>query len=257
MIYVNCGCGDRFCIDKEWINIDFNSRNSNVRSVNLLRGLPFTDNSVNVVFSSCMLEHFTKEQGKNYLKECHRILNEGGICRILVPDLEDVCKEYLRILHLVKQDRTYQTRYDYILIELIDQMTRMYSGGEMQKYWDSENRDEKYILERTGYPEDAKGKAPFAVRFQYGMRRISGKMLGWLPGYQKYQLGSFMMSGETHKWMYDEYGLTRLMEEAGFVEVSRRNANDSEIPKWSSYGLEMDGVKEYKPHSLYMEGVKR
>lgn len=257
MKYINCGCGNRFCTEKEWINIDFNSMNRNIKSINILKGLPFADDSIDAIFSSCMLEHFTKEQAQKHLRECHRILKMGGVCRIVVPDLEDVCKEYLRILELVKQNRDYQAKYDYIMIELIDQMTRMYSGGEMQKYWDSTDKDEAYILERTGYPEGTKGKMPFRTFVRLGMNFVARKTLWWIPWYQKFQLGSFMMSGETHKWMYDEYGLSCLMEQAGFSDIRREKANNSRIANWKSYSLEMDGEREYKPHSLYIEGVKR
>lgn len=257
MVYINCGCGNRFCTEKEWVNIDFNAMDTCVKSINILKGLPFENNSTDAVFSSCMLEHFTKDQAKAHLKECYRVLNKGGVCRIVVPDLEDVCKEYLRILQLVKHDKLYEEKYDYILIELIDQMARQCSGGEMQKYWDSANKDEQYILERTGYPEANKGRMPFRTFFKLGTNYVARKMLGWSTWYQKYQLGSFMMSGETHKWMYDEYGLARLMTDAGFKNIIRQKANESMIPKWDSYGLEMDGDKEYKPHSLYMEGVKQ
>lgn len=257
MVYVNCGCGNRFCTDKEWVNIDFNSMDKSVKSINILKGLPFDDNSVDAIFSSCMLEHFTKEQAERHLKECFRILRKGGVCRIVVPDLEDVCKEYLKILQLVEHDKTSEAKYDYILIELIDQMTRMYPGGEMLKYWNSVDKDEAYILERTGYPETAKGRMPFKTFFRLGVNYIARKLLGWTTWYRRYHLGSFMMSGETHKWMYDEYGLAQLMKKAGFNKVSRKTANDSVIPQWSRYGLEMNGEKEYKPHSLYMEGVKQ
>ena len=126
----------------------------------------------------------------------------------------------------------------------------------MQKYWNSMNKDEEYILERTGYPEAKKGRMPFKTFFRLGTNYVARKLLGWTTWFQKYQLGNFMMSGENHKWMYDEYELSRLMMAAGFHNIKRKVANDSIIPKWSSYGLEMNGEKEYKPHSLYKEGVK-
>ena len=100
-------------------------------------------------------------------------------------------------------------------------------------------------MERTGYPENVKGKVPYKTRFRHGMDRIAGKILGWMLRYKKYQLGSFMMSGQTHKWMYDEYGLSQLMKEAGFSDIRRRNADDSGILKWSSYGLEMFHEKKH------------
>lgn len=154
MKYVNCGCGNKYVRDAEWINIDFNSNNEGVQSYNILKGLPFESESVDCVFTSCMLEHFTKEQAQSFVKECGRVLKKGGILRIVIPDLEDVCREYLNILSLVQDnEKEYQKKYEYVIIELIDQMTRMHSGGEMQKYWEDEERDEPYIWQRTGYPE--------------------------------------------------------------------------------------------------------
>lgn len=78
MRYLNLGCGNRFCNDPEWINIDFNSVYDNVKSINILKGLPFADESVDAVFSSCMLEHLTKDQAQRHLKECFRVLRPGG-----------------------------------------------------------------------------------------------------------------------------------------------------------------------------------
>lgn len=256
MQYLNLGCGNRFCNGPEWINIDFNSVYDNVKSINILKGLPFADESVDAVFSSCMLEHLTKDQAQKHLSECFRVLRQGGVCRIVVPDLENVCREYLRMLELVRNDEAYRAKYDYILIELIDQMTRMYSGGEMLKYWQSPDKDEEYIWERTGYPEDLKGKLPLRIILKGKIGYVTAKVFGRLPFYQKYQLGKFMLSGETHKWMYDEYGLTQLLKSAGFQNVVRASAGDSMISGWNQYELELDGGKEYKPHSLYVEGVK-
>lgn len=256
MKYLNLGCGNRFCTDPEWINIDFNSVYEEVRSINILKGLPFKDGSVDAVFSSCMLEHLTKKQAEEHMKECFRILRRGGVCRIVVPDLENACREYLRVLELARKDEAYRAKYDYILIELIDQMTRMYSGGEMLRYWQSPDKDEAYILERTGYPEDLKGKLPFRFVLKGKISYVTARVFGRLPAYQKYQLGKFMLSGETHKWMYDEYGLRRLMESAGFRHICKMSAGDSGILGWSAYELETDAGKEYKPHSLYMEAVK-
>lgn len=155
--YLNCGCGNKYIVSDEWINIDFNASGREVRVVNLLGKLPFKDNSVDAVYSSCMLEHFSKEDGEYFVEECYRILNEKGILRIVVPDLENICIEYLKMLELCKKNRSMESKYKYIVIELIDQMTRHYPGGEMQRYWESFDRDEEYIFERTGYPESGEG----------------------------------------------------------------------------------------------------
>lgn len=41
------------------------------------------------------LEHFTKEEGRRFLTECHRVLKKGGIIRLLLPDLRHLVTEYI------------------------------------------------------------------------------------------------------------------------------------------------------------------
>lgn len=55
---------------------------------NLQTGVPFNDNSVNVIYCSHFLEHLNKNDGQNFLKECFRSLKKDGLLRIVVPDLD-------------------------------------------------------------------------------------------------------------------------------------------------------------------------
>lgn len=66
-----------------------------------------------------------------------------------------------------------------------------------------------------------------------------------------------MESGEVHKWMYDSYSLKELLKKSGFGDIEIKKCNQSQIHNWQTYKLEVnkDG-SEYKPHSLYIEGVK-
>lgn len=257
MKFVNCGCGAKYSKSNKWINIDFTQK-ENVIGHNLLQGLPLKDASVAAVFSSCMLEHFTLEQAKNFMAECYRVLAADGICRVVVPDLENICREYLNILEKIRTGADCSKQYEYILIEMIDQMARTYSGGEMLKYWNSSERDEDYILARTGYPEASEArKLSSSERIRNYKERILYRLFRGRKWYQERNIGRFMLSGEVHKWMYDSYGLKKLMEDAGFKDVKVMSYNQSDIPKWEKWQLEVnrDG-SEYKPNCLYMEGVK-
>jgi len=60
----------------------------------LRRGLPFNDNSVDVIYHSHFLEHLYKEDAEKFLKECYRILKPGGLMRVVVPDLEVVLEMF-------------------------------------------------------------------------------------------------------------------------------------------------------------------
>ena len=48
---------------------------------------------------------------------------------------------------------------------------------------------------------------------------------------QALRVGEFRLQGEVHQWMYDRYGLARLMLLAGFVSPVVQTAAGSQIPK--------------------------
>jgi predicted SAM-dependent methyltransferase len=75
-----------------FVNIDWDEQ---IYLHNLTKPFPWRDKSVDVIYSSHTLEHFTKGQGLLFLKECYRCLREGGIIRILVPDLKWYVSEYM------------------------------------------------------------------------------------------------------------------------------------------------------------------
>lgn len=114
---LNLGCGNQVLPD--WINVDyalgaklyklplFPWLNSQLKLFNLewhpdiflwdlRQKFPWENNSIDVVYSSHTLEHFNKQQGLHFLKECYRILQPGGIMRIIVPDLNPIVQRYLK-----------------------------------------------------------------------------------------------------------------------------------------------------------------
>lgn len=112
---VNLGCGSQ--VVKEWVNVDFalgaklskipffkliNSRtrlfnlnwDNRILIHDLRKKFPWANESVDTIYSSHTLEHFTRLDGLRFLKECHRVLKRGGIIRIVVPDLQSIVNEY-------------------------------------------------------------------------------------------------------------------------------------------------------------------
>jgi predicted SAM-dependent methyltransferase len=63
---------------------------------NLLKRLPWSDNSVDCVYMGEVLEHFTQDDGRRLLAECFRILRPGGILRLRVPDNARFWRAYLQ-----------------------------------------------------------------------------------------------------------------------------------------------------------------
>lgn len=52
------------------------------------RPWPFADGSVSAILASHILEHFDKQEGRLFLRECYRILKPGGILALAVPDMD-------------------------------------------------------------------------------------------------------------------------------------------------------------------------
>lgn len=69
---------------------------SSLTYLNLSKPLPFADNSVNAVFSSHVFEHLFMDEVERLIEEIHRCLTPGGVCRVVVPDLEKIIKIFDR-----------------------------------------------------------------------------------------------------------------------------------------------------------------
>lgn len=69
---------------------------ADVKRVDVRKGLPFQNASVTSIYSSHTFEHFTWEESVAVAKECFRVLQPGGVMRIVVPDLAQLIRDYLR-----------------------------------------------------------------------------------------------------------------------------------------------------------------
>lgn len=62
--------------------------------VDLCKPLPYADNTVEAIYSSHVFEHLFMDEVENLIDECRRILKKGGVCRVVVPDLEKIVALY-------------------------------------------------------------------------------------------------------------------------------------------------------------------
>lgn len=65
-----------------------------VHYLDVRRRFPLDDGTVEAVFASHFLEHLFADQAAFCVAEIHRVLKPGGICRISVPDLDQMVAEY-------------------------------------------------------------------------------------------------------------------------------------------------------------------
>ena len=68
--------------------------NDKIYIYNLNERFPWENGSADIIYCSHTLEHFSKQEGLDFLRECHRVLKKDGIIRIVVPDLKSFVEEY-------------------------------------------------------------------------------------------------------------------------------------------------------------------
>ena len=61
---------------------------------NATRRIPLADGSVDVLYSSHMLEHLQRQGAATFLREGYRVLRPGGILRLVIPDLRKQLETY-------------------------------------------------------------------------------------------------------------------------------------------------------------------
>ena len=255
MKMLNLGCGTRY--HRDWVNLNFTSTGPGVIAHNLYRGIPFEDGQFDVVYHSHLLEHFPKRFALFFLKECHRVLKPDGIMRVAVPDLEQIARSYLHLLERsIQGDVQAQNRYDWIMIELFDQMVRDQLGGEMLEYWRQKPMpDEEFVVERLG-PEVKNTISALRNGPHTPLRNgnLFFKAARDNNEADLKKLALFRVSGEIHQWMYDRYSLSKFIIQAGFCNIQRCRPDESEIPEFNSYLLDIEenGVIR-KPDSLFIE----
>ena len=133
---LNLACGSKISNHGNWVNVDFKSPNPNVRECNILDGLGYRSQYFDVVYSSQFIEHLSYCVAQKVLEDLAKILKKGGFIRLVTPDLEELSKSYIKYLSelKIKPNKILEEKYDWIRLEIFDQIVRDFSGGEMLKF---------------------------------------------------------------------------------------------------------------------------
>jgi len=193
----------------------------------------------------------------------------------VVPDLEVIAREYLRALEDVTSGRTSRSAdYHWMKLELIDQLSREESGGEMARFLTKEEVSNiDFVRSRIGTELDellAERKNP-----RSSTRRLAGKSIGQILEFirnkgvevaagviggararKSVRVGRFRDSGEVHRWMYDRYSLPKLLKDVGYSDPRVCAATESRIDGFGRYQLDVVNGRVRKPDSLFVEAVK-
>lgn len=259
--YLNLGCGGKFV--PGWTNIDLVSSSPDVDEINFLNGLPYSDGSFEVIYSSQVLEHFDKPDGEMLLHECHRVLQLNGILRLVVPDLENITEHYLSCLQNVRKEQSEvnKLKYEWAMIELLDQLVRTKSGGLMKQYLEelTDPSLQTHVVNRCGQVVKSIMEPQQLDKKKITLTRVRNKMRSIIKGILQpcsYLSKNITHSGELHKWMYDSYSLSQLLIETGFRRVQIVSPNESRIANWEAYPLDVVNGVTIDPKSLFIECLK-
>jgi len=251
-LLANLGCGGS--THPDWLNFDFRELTPDVLPHDLRTPLPLPDASCAAVYSSHVLEHFNRAQAPRFLRECWRVLRPGGILRLVVPDLETIARLYLENLQAaLAGDAQAARQYDWMMLELFDQMVREESGGEMLHYWRQNPMPaEEFVMRRMGQEV-----REFCRAFRASPTPAAPVDASPAEEPSPAAITRFRASGELHRWMYDQFSLRELLRKVGFDQARKCAASESQIPGFNTYGFDLlaDGSVR-KPDSLFMEALK-
>ncbi len=263
---LNLACGAKVSLAGNWTNVDFQSPEDGVMEMNILDGLNFPAETFDAVYSAQFIEHLTLEEGEKVLRNVARVMKPGGVIRLVTPDLEELSRAYLALLDDLKVGVSGEVdnRYNWVRLEIFDQIVRDRSGGETPAFLAAaDEATRRYIIDRIGHtattffaPQEGRLQRLTASRVLRKLNRIPRRL--WriaknVLATDTMRVGRFRRSGEVHRYMHDIYSLTRLLQRAGFHSVERVDPRRSSIPNWEAYQLDVvNGVVD-GPLALYVE----
>ena len=269
-VCINVACGNAYVDD--WLNYDYAPVSASVIKANLLETLPLESGVADVVYSSHFFEHIPRLAVDRFLNECFRVMRSGGKIRLVMPDLDELCREYLN-----QRDAGEHEKADFVVLEILDQCVRDIPGGSLARYYQeivSKNQTGMagYIFERAGEPlTDFLPKQHFSI-FQKilntlaqpsnligRLERIYCQLLtSLLPNAFLQQNVSFTQIGERHAWIYDFYSLSKLLEAAGFFAIKKMDFDQSNIEGFPLFPLDLTdkGRPRKGSESMYIEATK-
>lgn len=89
---LNLGCGNDY--REGWLNVDLDKNYRADLYLDLRERLPFGNNEIDYILAQDILEHFTKEEGREFLKECFRVLKDAGGIKIQTSEVFQIIKKF-------------------------------------------------------------------------------------------------------------------------------------------------------------------
>lgn len=135
-IFIEFGSGNKKG-KNGWTTVDLFGSDINY---DISRGVPLSDNSVDKIYSSHLLEHLSFDQIISLLGECFRILKINGQFSVCVPNSRLYIEAYINNEYFKPEGTSF---FEPAIIETgskIDQVNYIaYMNGEHKYLWDQEN----------------------------------------------------------------------------------------------------------------------
>ncbi len=127
------------------------AKNSDIVWADATKRIPLPDNSVEVLYTSHMVEHLDRKEAKLFLQEAYRVLAPNGIIRIAVPDLRKLVNQYItegnadffieRSLLTRQRPKTVLDRLKYLIV------------GDRHHLWMYDGSSMVHLLSIMGFKE--------------------------------------------------------------------------------------------------------
>jgi len=150
-------CGHWHEVPEGWVSIPENEQD-------ITKPLPYSENSVNQIFTEHGWEHLPFEGAVCFAREAHRVLEKGGIIRTVCPTINQLCafkvdsdlsKEYIRC----QTSHYYPNEFSLLEGMGIDPIAHgkqfmldsLFKGHHHKMIWSAELIAE--VLEKIGFSE--------------------------------------------------------------------------------------------------------
>lgn len=90
-IRIHAGSGGHYV--EGWVNVDWSPGPPVDLVADLGRSLPFRSGAARYIHCEDFIEHLDRPAGDAFLGECYRVLEPGGVLRILTPDLRAIVEQ--------------------------------------------------------------------------------------------------------------------------------------------------------------------
>ena len=261
---LNIACGDTFVVNDNWINLDYESSDRNVIKCDILKKLPFEENSISNIYSSHFIEHIPLDQIDFFLKNCFKILEHKVIIIIVTPDFYEMVSSYIKATN----DNNIELS-EFIKIEILDQLVRTREGGRLRSAFNNiikqnNNKMIESVKQRLGYDLRKTEKFTNLIKKRSFLSILKIKffnnyvnfILRLLPKAFKNQNVSLAKIGETHKWLWDYHDIKKRLENAGFTNIIRKKFNESNIKDFPYELDQKDNSPRKGNQSMFIEAKK-